>query len=86
MRGREFLSLAGVGVKASVFAPKSHKPSSSLVEALMQGASSGFAPVNGLQLYYEIHGEGQPLILLHGGVETSEAFGPICRRWRKRGK
>ena len=27
----------------------------------------GFAPVNGLNMYYEIHGTGEPLILLHGG-------------------
>lgn len=41
----------------------------------MQDAHSGFAPVNGLNLYYEIHGEGQPLIMLHGGVSASESFG-----------
>ena len=41
----------------------------------MQNSNSGFAPVNGLNLYYEIHGEGQPLIMLHGGVAASEAFG-----------
>ena len=30
---------------------------------------SGFAPVNGLQMYYEIHGTGEtPLLLLHGGL------------------
>ncbi|WP_110513560.1 alpha/beta fold hydrolase [Herpetosiphon llansteffanensis] len=29
---------------------------------------SGYAPINDLQLYYEIHGSGQPLILLHGGL------------------
>src|SRR5919204_1702074 len=40
----------------------------------------GYAPVNGLQLYYEIHGkpakDGVPLVLLHGGgsaIETSFA-------------
>ena len=27
-----------------------------------------YAHVNGLDLYYEIHGTGQPLILLHGGL------------------
>jgi pimeloyl-ACP methyl ester carboxylesterase len=37
---------------------------------------SGFAPVNGLKLYYEIHGGGDPVILLHGGVAASEVFGP----------
>ena len=27
-----------------------------------------YAPVNGLQLYYEIRGNGRPLVLLHGGL------------------
>ena len=34
-----------------------------------------YAEVNGLELYHEIHGEGEPLILLHGGVGASEMFG-----------
>jgi pimeloyl-ACP methyl ester carboxylesterase len=29
-----------------------------------------YAPVNGLQLYYEVHGSGRPLVLLHGGLMT----------------
>ena len=29
---------------------------------------SGYAPIHDLQLYYEIHGSGQPLVLLHGGL------------------
>ena len=29
-----------------------------------------YAPVNGLDLYYEIRGRGKPLVLLHGGVHT----------------
>lgn len=28
--------------------------------------TSGYAPINGLEMYYEIHGEGEPLVLLHG--------------------
>jgi pimeloyl-ACP methyl ester carboxylesterase len=32
--------------------------------------SSGYAPVNGLKMYYEIHGEGEPMILLHGAYMT----------------
>lgn len=36
----------------------------------------GHAPVNGLQLYYEVHGEGKPLVLVHGGGSTIEtSFG-----------
>jgi len=38
---------------------------------------TGYAPVNGLNLYYEIHGTGKPLILLHGGVGATEMFGEI---------
>jgi pimeloyl-ACP methyl ester carboxylesterase len=37
---------------------------------------SGYAPVNGLKMYYEIHGSGEPLVLLHGGVGAIEMFGP----------
>jgi len=36
--------------------------------------TTGYAPVNGLQLYYEIHGEGRPLFLLHGGLGATEMF------------
>ncbi len=32
--------------------------------------SSGYAPVNGQKIYYEVHGEGQPLVLLHGAYMT----------------
>jgi pimeloyl-ACP methyl ester carboxylesterase len=32
--------------------------------------SSGYAPVNGLKMYYEIHGDGKPLVLLHGSYMT----------------
>ncbi len=43
---------------------------------------SGYAPVNGLKLYYEIHGEAKPsqppLILLHGGGDTIQtSFGAL---------
>lgn len=39
--------------------------------------TSGTAPVNDLDLYYEVHGSGQPLILLHGGLGAIEMFGPV---------
>src|SRR5213082_2216782 len=35
-----------------------------------------YADVNGIKLYYEIHGAGRPLILLHGGLGAIEMFGP----------
>ncbi|HVH09065.1 MAG TPA: alpha/beta hydrolase [Gemmatimonadales bacterium] len=39
-------------------------------------AAGHYAAVNGLKLYYEIHGSGRPLILLHGGLGALEMFGP----------
>lgn len=38
---------------------------------------TGYAPVNGLNLYYEIHGSGAPLILLHGGFGATGMFGDL---------
>ena len=35
-----------------------------------------YADVNGIKLYYEIHGTGRPLILLHGGLGAISMFGP----------
>jgi pimeloyl-ACP methyl ester carboxylesterase len=36
-----------------------------------------YAEVNGLELYFEVHGDGEPLILLHGGVGAIEMFGEV---------
>jgi pimeloyl-ACP methyl ester carboxylesterase len=44
---------------------------------LATALETGYAPVNGLNLYYEIHGDGEPLILLHGGLGATEMFGAL---------
>lgn len=41
-----------------------------------RNARGRHASVNGLNIYYEVHGTGEPLILLHGGVGGMEMFGP----------
>ena len=42
---------------------------------------SGYAPVNGLKMYYEIHGSGRPLVLLHGNLSTiGTSFGKVLPR------
>jgi pimeloyl-ACP methyl ester carboxylesterase len=35
---------------------------------------TGYAPVNGLKMYYEIHGKGEPVVLLHGSFMTLTNF------------
>ena len=40
-----------------------------------QGPTTGYAPVNGLKMYYEVHGRGEPVVLLHG------AFMTITNNW-----
>ena len=46
-------------------------------QATNEGPNASYAKVNGLNLYYEIHGSGEPLILLHGGVGASQMFGDV---------
>jgi len=41
-------------------------------------AQSGYVAVNGLQMYYEVHGTGQPLVLLHGAFSAiGTSFGAL---------
>jgi pimeloyl-ACP methyl ester carboxylesterase len=42
------------------------------------GTGTGtYAEVNGLNLYFETHGQGRPMVLLHGGLMSGETFGPV---------
>jgi len=44
----------------------------------MDDRTRAFADINGLRLYYEIHGSGRPVVLLHGGLLTIDfMFGPL---------
>ena len=44
-------------------------------ENSLTAKETGYAPVDGLKLYYEIYGSGKPLVLLHGGLGEIEMFG-----------
>jgi len=45
------------------------------VSAPPQQPTTGYAPVNGLKMYYEVHGRGKPVVLIHG------AFMTITNNW-----
>lgn len=48
------------------------------VQAQETGSNGKYASVNGINMYYEIHGSGQPLVLIHGGGSTIyTTFGKI---------
>ncbi len=46
-------------------------------ETSQEHVAGSYAPVNSLNLYYEIHGAGQPLVLLHGGLGSTGMFGEL---------
>ena len=60
----------------------------STTASTLQAQETGkYAEVNGLKMYYEIHGEGYPLVLIHGGGSTIETtFGRILPALAKRNK
>ncbi len=59
---------------AAAFAVSAHTTTAG-GQAVRTPESTGYAQVNGVELYYEVHGDGPPLIMLHGGVTPSEMFG-----------
>ncbi len=40
--------------------------------AQIKPTASGYAPANGIQVYYEVYGEGKPIVLIHGSYYTIE--------------
>lgn len=46
-------------------------------------ARKGHVAVNGVNYYYEIHGQGEPLLLLHGGLGSIDMFGPVLPAFTK---
>jgi len=51
---------------------------SPMIDTTQQQSPGQYADVNGLHMYYEIHGTGMPLVLIHGGGSTLQTtFGRV---------
>lgn len=69
-------ALLAVGLITSAAVTGAASLAGRLADGAANAASGRYAEVNGIKLYYEIHGSGRPLILLHGGLGAIEMFGP----------
>ena len=48
---------------------------------LPKAVESGYAPVNGVEIWYATFGHGEPVILLHGGLANADYWGDQVRAW-----
>ncbi|BAR58258.1 pimeloyl-ACP methyl ester carboxylesterase [Bradyrhizobium diazoefficiens] len=51
---------------------------------LPKAAQSGFAPVNGIKVWYAVFGRGEPVLLLHGGLANANYWGHQVRALQRR--
>src|SRR5688572_27778375 len=57
--------------------PSTITPTNRSVAAPTEPAKSGHVAINGINYYYEVHGRGEPLLLLHGGLFSIDLMRPI---------
>lgn len=72
---RSTLVAAALAVVAAPAAAQAAAPSATVVAP--RPAKSGHVEVNGVRYYYEVRGEGAPLLLLHGGLGSIDMFAPL---------
>ena len=82
------MRLVGVAFALFVFAATAHAEPQWLTlpptPTLPQAAQRGYAPVNGIKLWYATFGRGEPVILLHGGVANANYWGNQVRALQSR--
>jgi hypothetical protein len=51
-----------------------------LPPAMPEPVESGMAPVNDIQMHYAVYGQGEPVLLIHGGLGHADVWGSRFRR------
>jgi len=74
MQRRDLFGLAAAALALVPAALASAQPARA---AAAPAKKTGYATVNGMRSYYEIHGAGKPLVLLHGGLMTIDTLQPF---------
>jgi pimeloyl-ACP methyl ester carboxylesterase len=69
--------IAYVAIAIAVFAGAS---AAHTQQTVSKPDSSGYVAANGVDYWFEIRGTGEPLVLLHGGLFTTEMFGPVLTK------
>jgi pimeloyl-ACP methyl ester carboxylesterase len=77
MRRRTLIAMAAAAGTALAAPGRAFTRAAMTTPTAEMTPQSGYAPVNGLQMYYEIHGSGEPLILLHGAFGAIDLWGPM---------
>ncbi len=65
---------------AAVVATVALAPATQAQLGVAKPDSSGYIAANGVNYWFEIRGKGEPLVLLHGGLFTTELFGPVLTK------
>lgn len=68
------LLIAALGLVSVTFAQSENPDNPVIMGELPEPVASGMAPVNDIEMYYAVYGEGEPLILLHGGLGNADYF------------
>lgn len=80
MLRRTFFALLATTAFAGSLAAQAQEKSVESEAAIPAPAKSGHLDANGVNYYYAIYGEGEPLLLLHGGLGLIEMFGPVLSK------
>ncbi len=77
MLTRTLALAAALAFATPVFAQNAPSGEAAMLTPDLLPTTSGYAPVNGVEVWYQTYGEGDPLMLLHGGFGMVEMFAPI---------